>query len=104
MVEEEKMNDKKKFKVRFDDAYQANHVEKSRVEKEFFENALKNKRFQKSLHSQKTCDDLKDHILKLDDSPSKSREDDDLSSCPFNKGLKKSQTLITDSRVDGTFP
>ena len=37
---------KKKFKVRFDEAYQKSHEEKSQMEKEFFENALKQKRYQ----------------------------------------------------------
>jgi len=36
---------KKKFKVRFDEAYQKSHEEKSQMEKEFFENALKQKRY-----------------------------------------------------------
>ena len=32
---------KKKFKVRFDEAYQKSQKEKSQIEKELFENALK---------------------------------------------------------------
>jgi hypothetical protein len=40
---------KKKFKVRFDEAYQKSHEEKSQMEKEFFENALKQKRYQNNI-------------------------------------------------------
>lgn len=45
---------KKKFKVRFDEAYQKSHEEKSQMEKEFFENALKQKRYQNNMGTAKT--------------------------------------------------
>jgi hypothetical protein len=41
---------KKKFKVRFDEAYQKSQKEKSQIEKELFENALKQKRYQNNLN------------------------------------------------------
>ena len=42
---------KKKFKVRFDEVYQKTHEEKSQMEKEIFENALKQKRYSNHLQT-----------------------------------------------------
>ena len=66
---------KKKFKVRFDEAYQKSHEEKSQMEKEFFENALKQKRYQNNMGTAKTSSPATDEPKGQSSSPATNVDD-----------------------------